>query len=208
MAPSSDQATAREAGHAVSSPSVPPQIVPAQVPVPGMPVTQSHVPPGQQMNRPTKVAFGVIVAVMVISAIAIAVDHLDRKKPSLPRHSIASTTVASTSATATTAAQDTPVDLDPSAADSAAALVSSWAAGNRTTALLVATPSAVASLFSVPYRNGFAIDRGCSVAFSPIVCTYGPPGGAPPTDEIFEIDVLQTSKGWYVSAVKIYNSGQ
>jgi hypothetical protein len=36
----------------------------------------------------------------------------------------------------------------------------------------------------------------------PIVCTYGPPGGASPTDPIYQVMVSQTDGGWYVSSVK------
>jgi hypothetical protein len=157
----------------------------------------------QSLGTPTKVAYGLILAVMVVSGIAIAVDHLSGKSSHIPSSTDPSTSVVN-SATSTTV-QDTPVDLSPSAASSAAALVSSWAAGDRTTALTVATQNAVTTIFSVPYPTGLAIDRGCSVAFSPIVCTYGPPGGASPSDRIFEIDVSQAPHGWYVSAVRIEN---
>jgi len=95
--------------------------------------------------------------------------------------------------------------LKPGAEAAATALVSSWASGDRAAALTVATPSAVSTLFSNPYSSGNAIDRGCSTSFSPIVCTFGPPGGASPTDPIFEIDVTQTAGGWYVSSVKKQN---
>jgi hypothetical protein len=93
--------------------------------------------------------------------------------------------------------------LKPGGEAAATALVSNWATGNRPAALTVATPAAVASLFSVPYTSGLAIDRGCSTSSSPIVCTFGPPGGASPTDPIYEIMVSQVAGGWYVSSVKI-----
>jgi hypothetical protein len=69
----------------------------------------------------------------------------------------------------------------------------------------VATASAVAALFAGHYTPGLAIDRGCSVAFSPIVCSFGPPGGAAPSDPIYEIYALRAPGGWYVSAAKINN---
>jgi hypothetical protein len=81
--------------------------------------------------------------------------------------------------------------------------VSDWSTGNRLAALAIGTPSAVASLFAIPYPRGLAISRGCSTAFPPIVCTYGPPGGAPPTDPIYEIYASQTPGGWYVSSAKV-----
>jgi len=86
----------------------------------------------------------------------------------------------------------------------AAALVQAWAGGDRAGAGAVATPDAVATLFAVPYPGpGLAISRGCSSAFPPIVCTYGPPGGAAPTDAIYEILVSQAPAGWYVSSVRV-----
>jgi hypothetical protein len=96
-----------------------------------------------------------------------------------------------------------PGALQASADDAADALVSAWASGDRTTALSVATPQAVATLFAVPYPRGLAIDRGCSSGFVPVTCTFGAPGGGPPTASIFQLSVSQTSGGWYVSSVTI-----
>ncbi len=183
---------------------------PANVPVPtpSPPVFGTYERPTHQpMGTPTKVAYGLIIAVMCASGIAILISHFDKKKPGVPSQSVSSssTTVPIASTSTPTTVQELPIQLSPSAASSAAMLVSSWADGDRTAALAVATPSAVATIFAVPYPRGLAIDRGCSVAFSPIVCTYGPPGGASPNDAIFEIDVTQASGGWYVSAVKVEN---
>jgi hypothetical protein len=85
----------------------------------------------------------------------------------------------------------------------AARLIGAWAAGDHPTARSVATPGAVATLFAVAYPGqGLAVSRGCSSTFVPIVCTYGPPGGASPTDPVFEIAVSQSAGGWYVSSVR------
>jgi hypothetical protein len=66
----------------------------------------------------------------------------------------------------------------------------------------VATPAAVHTLFSLTYPGpGAAMSRGCSTAFAPIVCTYGPPGGASPNAPVFEIYLAQTPAGWYVVSV-------
>jgi hypothetical protein len=89
------------------------------------------------------------------------------------------------------------------ASDAASALVAAWAAGNRTTALSVATPSAVTTLFAAPYVAGLATDRGCTTDFPPLVCTFGPPGGGSTNDPIYEISVSQATNGWYVSSVQI-----
>jgi hypothetical protein len=60
-------------------------------------------------------------------------------------------------------------------------------------------------LFATPYASGMAIDRGCSTSAPPVVCTFGPPGGASPTDPIYQVYVSQTARGWYVSSVKVEN---
>ncbi len=86
----------------------------------------------------------------------------------------------------------------------AAALIDAWAAGNRDTAGSVAAPDAVHSLFAVPYPGpGLAMSRGCSTAFAPVKCTYGPAGGASPNDAIYELSVSRTPGGWYVSSVQV-----
>jgi hypothetical protein len=91
----------------------------------------------------------------------------------------------------------------PSAEIAANALVGYWASGNRATALRVATPQAVATLFAVPYPPGLAINRGCTSAFPPLICTYGPPGGGPTNAAIYQLYATQTPAGWYVSRVQI-----
>jgi hypothetical protein len=95
--------------------------------------------------------------------------------------------------------------LKPGPEAAATALVSSWATQDRAAALTVATPAAVTALFAVPYASGLAEDRGCSTSFTPIVCTFGPPGGASPNDPIYQVYVSQAPGGWYVSSVKLEN---
>jgi hypothetical protein len=94
----------------------------------------------------------------------------------------------------------------PQASPEAAAgrLVDAWAGGDRAAAATVATPDAVTTLFAHPYPGtGLAIPRGCTTAFPPIVCTYGPYGGASPSDLIYQIHVSKVAAGWYVSSVQI-----
>jgi hypothetical protein len=100
-----------------------------------------------------------------------------------------------------------PTALQPGAEKAATALISNWATQNRAGALSVATPTAVTTLFATPYATGLAEDRGCSSSFVPIVCTFGPPGGAAPTDPIYQVSVSQAPGGWYVSSVKVENVG-
>jgi hypothetical protein len=116
----------------------------------------------------------------------------------------ATTTATTTKPAPTTTTTGVPAAPQPSANDAASALVSDWSSGNRASALSVATPQAVAALFAVPYPSGLAVDRGCSSGFVPVTCTFGAPGGGPPTASIFQLSVSQTSGGgWYVSSVKI-----
>jgi len=117
-------------------------------------------------------------------------------------------TPATSGSTAATTTIPPPLGLQPSATVAAADLISAWGAGNRATAMSVASAPAVSALFAAHYAGGLAISRGCSVQISPtipVVCTYGPPGGANPADAIYQLSVSQAPGGWYVSAVKIEN---
>jgi len=161
------------------------------------------------MSRPTRYAFLVVLVAMAASALILAVQHLEGHGPPPSAASTSSTSNSSSTtlpgraSTGGTTTVALPAALKPTPPEAAAAFIASWATGNQTEALSVATPSAVATLFAGRYTPGLAIDRGCSVAFTPIVCTYGPPGGANPTDPIYEIDVVQAPGGWYVSSVRI-----
>ncbi len=159
---------------------------------------------GEAMSRPLKIAYAVVFGVLALSALGLAYVHLhDNAAPSTgPAQSARTTT---TSAIVTTTQAALPTTLSPSADAAATALVSNWSTNNRSAALTVATPTAVAALFHMPYTAGMALDRGCSTSFTPIVCTFGPNGGASPTDPIYEIKVSQVEGGWYVSSVNIEN---
>ena len=159
----------------------------------------------EPLSRPRKIAYIVVCAVLALSVLGLAYVHLRPTGSGHPAHSAASTTTSSSTRTTTTTTVVLPTTLQPGAEAAATALVSSWSTGNKAVALTVATPTAVADLFAAPYTSGLAIDRGCSTTFMPIVCTFGPPGGASPTDPIYEIDVSKTAGGWYVSSVKIEN---
>lgn len=114
-----------------------------------------------------------------------------------------STTKATAPTTTTTSAPAIPVAPQPTADRAANALISAWAAGNRPTALSVATAQSVATLFAVPYPAGLAIDRGCSVGAPSVTCSFGPPGGGNPNDALYSLTVTQAPGGWYVSNVQI-----
>lgn len=162
----------------------------------------------EPVGRPLKIACGVVLALLVVSAVALLVVHLHPTGGAGPTHLDAASTTTlparNTNANTTTTVA-LPTALKPGAEAAAEALVSSWSSGNKTAALTVATPAAVAALFAAPYRSGLAIDRGCSTSFTPIVCTFGPPGGASQNDPIYEVRVSQTAGGWYVSSVRIEN---
>jgi hypothetical protein len=120
---------------------------------------------------------------------------------SAPSTSIAVTTTAP-SAAPTTSTTLVPPAPRPTPAQAADQLIASWATNDRAGASAVATPSAVDQLFAAPYPGaGLAVPRGCSAAFPPIVCTYGPPGGASPTDSIYQLYVSSSPNGWYVISV-------
>jgi hypothetical protein len=137
-----------------------------------------------------------VLFVIVIGAILTGCTTQKNQPPSST-----STTRAATTPTTTVALPGAP---QPSAEAAAAALISSWATGNRPEALSVATSAAVTTLFAAPYTSGLAIDRGCN-SNPPIVCAYGPPGGAPPTDPLYELYATNEPSGWYISSVQIDN---
>ncbi len=158
----------------------------------------------EALSHPLKIAYGVVFVALALSALGLIYVHLHHTGGQHPTQAARATTSSSVPrTTTTTVALPTALQTAPEAA--ATALVSSWSTGNKTAALTVATPAAVAQLFAAPYSSGLAIDRGCSTTFMPIVCTFGPPGGASPTDPIYEVLVSQVDGGWYVSSVKVEN---
>jgi hypothetical protein len=159
----------------------------------------------EPLSRPLKIGYGVVFGVLAVSVLGFAYVHLHHPGTSPSRSAQRATTTSSVIRTTTTVAL--PTALKPGAEAAATALISSWATQNRSAALTVATQAAVTTLFAVPYANGLAEDRGCSTSFTPIVCTFGPPGGASPNDPIYQVLVSQAPGGWYVSSVKLENAG-
>ena len=155
------------------------------------------------MSRPLKIAYAIVLGVLAVSLLGLAYVHL--LDHSGERHSTRAAPTTTTTLHVTSTTQAVPTTLSPSAEAAAAALVSNWSTNNRSAALAGAIPTAVATLFAAHYASGLAEDRGCSTSFTPIVCTFGPPGGASPTDPIYEIMVSQVKGGWFVSSVKIEN---
>jgi hypothetical protein len=161
--------------------------------------------PGPMLSKPAKVAYIVVLVAMAASGVALIAIHL--RGHGHPTATAATTTttkpVTATSGGPTTTAP-LPSALQPSAAVAATRFIGSWAAGNQAEASTVATASAVSTLFAGRYSAGLVISRGCSDAFT-IVCTYGPPGGADPTDPVYQIHVVKAPAGWYVASVVIDN---
>ncbi len=156
-------------------------------------------------NRPLKIVYCIVFGALALSVLGLIYIHFfNHTGRGHSTHAEGATTTSLAPQTTTTAPA-LPTALQPGAEAAATTMVSSWSSGNRAAALTVATPTAVATLFAEPYASEQAIDRGCSTSFTPIVCTFGPAGGASPTEAIYEIDVSQTAGGWYVSSVKIEN---
>jgi hypothetical protein len=163
--------------------------------------------PPEPMSRALKISYGVVLGVLAVSALGLAYVHLRHHGGSPTRSAERATTTTSVRSTTTTTTTSLPTAPKPGAEAAATALISNWSTQNRTAALTVATPAAVTTLFAVPYTDGLAEDRGCSTSFIPIVCTFGPPGGASPSDPIYQIYVSESPGGWYVSSVKLENVG-
>jgi len=147
--------------------------------------------------------------VTVVGVTATACSTPKTTAPTAPTTTAPIQTIPPASSTTTTAPAPTttapvvPPAPQPNAQAAADALVGYWSSGNRTTALRVATPQAVATLFAVKYPSGLAINRGCTDAFPPIICTYGAPGGGPVDAPIYQLYETQAPGGWYVSSVQI-----
>jgi hypothetical protein len=82
------------------------------------------------------------------------------------------------------------------------ALIGDWEQARRSAAATVATTRAVATLFRTPYAGQALNNRGCSTSFQ-IVCSWGPYGGASPTDALYQIFVAASGASWYVSSVVV-----
>ena len=156
----------------------------------------------ETMSGQLKIAYAIVCGLLAVSVLGLAYVHLLHHSGGQPS-ALAARTTTTTLAHGTTTTAVLPTTLSPSVDAAATALVSSWSTNNRSAALTVATPTAVATLFSASYASALAIARGCSTSFLPIVCVYGPPGGASPTDPLYKIKVSQVAGGWYVSSVDI-----
>jgi hypothetical protein len=110
------------------------------------------------------------------------------------------TTAPSTTAPPTTAAYQ-PTSPQPSPDDAASQLVQDWGNGDRAGAAAVAAPTAVTSLFAVPYPGSSLDFRGCSGTFSPAVCSYR--DGSSFDSPLIQLTTTQLPAGWYVSSAMV-----
>ncbi len=198
MAPSPNQVIPSRPASAPTAPSTG-----CVTPVPVAPTPGDQPRLAEPLSRSRKIAYVVVTGALAVSLLGLLIVHLPTGGGAQPRAALRVTTTSSAPRTTTTLA--IPTALKPGAEAAATALISSWETGSKTAALAVATQAAVTPLFAQTYASGMAEDRGCSTAFSPIVCTFGPPGGASPTDPIYEVSVSQAPGGWYVSSVKVEN---
>ena len=125
-----------------------------------------------------------------------------------PTTAARATTTTAVRATTTTAVRATttttipiPPHPQPTAEDAANLFMQSWVDGNRARSASVAVGSAVATLYATPYANQPLNDRGCTTAFPPLICTWGPYAGGSGT--IYQVLVSPIGTRWYVSALTI-----
>lgn len=151
----------------------------------------------------------VLVAVLTFSLAVLAgcgsKGHTASKQPTTSTTARSTTTSSSTTTTTVPASTTTTVAVppapQPSAEEAAQTLINGWEAGNQQLALRVATHAAVATLFAAPYGGQEMVARGCTDAFPPLYCSYGPPGGG--SGDLYELEVTSVHGRWYISSVTV-----
>ena len=113
----------------------------------------------------------------------------------------APSTTAAPTTTTTVDPSTPPPDPQPSASQASAVFMGGWMAGDRARSATVATPAALATLYATAYAGQPLNDRGCTDAFPPIVCTWGPYAGG--SGAIYQVQLTQQASGWYVSGVTV-----
>lgn len=140
---------------------------------------------------------------VAVAAGAWAVAGCSSAKVSTTSTTPAPATLAPPDTAATTTTGATVPAVPPAPASSsegaAVALTSAWGSGDRARAAQVATPAAVATLFALPYPRDNLQFRSCSNG-SPSTCTYR--NTASSTGEIYDLVVVQVTRGWYVTDVQ------
>ncbi len=113
----------------------------------------------------------------------------------------APSTTAAPATTTTVDSSTPPPDPQPSASQASAVFMDGWMAGDRARSATVATPAALATLYATAYAGQPLNDRGCTDAFPPIVCTWGPYAGG--SGAIYQVQLTQQGSDWYVSGVTV-----
>lgn len=108
---------------------------------------------------------------------------------------------AGSTTTTTTDPNTPPPSPQPSTEQASAVFMDGWMAGDRARSASVATPAAVASLYATPYAGQPLNDRGCTDAFPPIICTWGP--YAYGHGSIYQVQLTQQGSDWYVSGLTV-----
>ena len=163
---------------------------------------------GTPMSRPLKVAYSAVIAVLALSALGLAYVHLRPSGGTTSAHAGGTTTTSSrTNATSpsTTTTRGTANCVESGSRSGSQRLGVELVDGKQNGSAHRGDNVRSSDTLCRAYTSGMAINRGCSTSFSPIVCTFGPPGGASPTDPIYQVLVSQAAGGWYVSGVKIEN---
>ncbi|MHB1931253.1 MAG: hypothetical protein ACYCUG_17825 [Acidimicrobiales bacterium] len=173
-------------------------------------------PPGRRASALVAGLVAVAVVALLAAGCGSSPAPAAGNTPSDPTTSAPTTTVPPTTTTSTTVPPTTststtttlPTGLQPSAEGAASAFLDGWVAGDRTDSAKVATAAAVVELYAEPYQGQPLVPRGCSAAeFPPVVCSYGPEGGASPTDKLYQITVASHAGGWYVAQVLVEQQG-
>jgi hypothetical protein len=118
-----------------------------------------------------------------------------------PGAAASSTSLPATTESSPPTSAALPPDPQPSADQAASLFMDTWMANNQAEARTVATNSAIAALFATPYARQPLVDRGCTEAFPPLVCTWGPHAGG--QGAIYQVQVSPDGSRWYVSGVTI-----
>jgi hypothetical protein len=170
-----------------------------------------------QVVRPTSVVTLLVLtaAVLVVACDAnaggrsTAAPGTTSIPTALPTTTVSPTTmVPTTVAPSTTPTTVLPPDPQSSPEAVSALLIHAWEKGDRATAAEVATASAISVLFAVPYGGEALNDRGCgSPGPNPVVCSWGPYGGASATNPLYNITVSPAGSAWYASTIQTLTTG-
>lgn len=155
-------------------------------------------------SRPVRILVSAPVLAVAAAVLAGCGSSRPAAAPTAPTSTPAapSTTAPTTTAPTTTIDPNTPPpDPQPSTEAASAVFMDGWMVADRARSASVATPAALATLYATPYAGQPLNDRGCTDAFPPLICTWGP--YAYGHGSIYQVQLTQQGSDWYVSAVTI-----